>query len=100
MCEGMSKDKGLLDPECAPSLQASAQERLLQNVNVQMAREEYDLNGQQGLDELLSVFAADELQARPRPPTTPAQTAVLAHSPQPLCRQSETHPAIALTPRL
>lgn len=36
---------------------------LLQNVNLQMAREEYELNGQQGLDELLSVFAGDEIQA-------------------------------------
>ena len=35
---------------------------LLQNVNMQMAREEYELNGQQGLDELLSVFAGDEIQ--------------------------------------
>lgn len=44
--------------------QEISQERLLQNVNLQMAREEYELNGQQGLDELLSVFAVDELQAR------------------------------------
>ncbi len=35
---------------------------LLQNVNMEMAREEYGLNGQQGLDELLSVFAGDEIQ--------------------------------------
>lgn len=31
-------------------------------MNMQMAREEYELNGQQGLDELLSVFAGDEIQ--------------------------------------
>lgn len=42
--------------------QEAAEGTLLQNVNLQMAREEYVLNGQQGLDELLSVFAGDEDQ--------------------------------------
>ena len=35
---------------------------LLQNVNLQMARDEYELNGQQGLDQLLSVLGGEEVQ--------------------------------------
>jgi len=35
---------------------------LLQNINLQMARDEYELNGQQGLDQLLSVLGGEEVQ--------------------------------------
>lgn len=50
---------------------------LLQNINLQMARNEYELNGQQGLDQLLSVLGGEEVQVALRPqslarPTQPA----------------------------
>ena len=35
---------------------------LLQNINLQMARDEYELNGQQGLDQLLAVLGGEEVQ--------------------------------------
>ena len=35
---------------------------LLQNINLQMSRDEYELNGQQGLDQLLSVLGGEEVQ--------------------------------------
>ena len=38
---------------------------LLQNLNLQMARDEYELNGQQGLDQLLSVLGGEEVQVAP-----------------------------------
>ena len=38
---------------------------LLQHINLQMARDEYELNGQQGLDQLLSVLGGEEVQAGP-----------------------------------
>jgi hypothetical protein len=47
-------------------MQGSQQEEegqpLLGNLNLQMAREEFGANGQQGLDELLSVFADEGAQ--------------------------------------
>lgn len=48
----------------ARAVQARQQEEqpLLGNLNLQMAREEYGANGQQGLDELLSVFADEGAQ--------------------------------------
>ena len=42
--------------------QQGREEPLLGNLNLQMAREEYGANGQQGLDELLSIFADEGLQ--------------------------------------
>ena len=38
---------------------------LLQNINLQMARDEYELNGQQGLDQLLAVLGGEEVQVMP-----------------------------------
>lgn len=52
---------------------------LLQNINLQMARDEYELNGQQGLDQLLSVLGGEEVQVmlslqntRLQPPDKPS----------------------------
>ena len=54
-CLAIAEGPGLVQGSGAPG-------PLLQNINLQMARDEYELNGQQGLDQLLSVLGGEEVQ--------------------------------------
>ena len=57
--------KGWVADALEPAQGSASSGPLLQSINLQMARDEYELNGQQGLDQLLAVLGGEEVQVMP-----------------------------------